>query len=619
MKNKILKCNIAFVFLIMLFSNCTYAISNEFNKIINTIEVKRYNNQGYEINEEIYYKYKKIVYGNPEMMYKSNAQDWIKKDDGKWVKNNERGEYKLLGYNVIGEVVVNNYFKSIKEEDFVSPLKWKYIQVEDSKNTISNKNKYKFSEVKDFLLNQKLIYNGVKYNITPNEIGVDKIIVDSYPTWQNQGVIQVNRVDEENIIKQEILYTDPLAPNMQANIQLSCKLSSLEIGILKDYIVVPINYYISLTNINDNVKENQIKKIQIDIYFNNIFVDRIVMSGKTEKSGISNIKIYRTDYEGRYFYQRFIKKTVVNGNFKARVKVFSNFSTDIPLYGKDEINVPITIKPRLVTSEYIPPAVRGNYVMLNEQEYELPIYSYPEYDDSNSKDEVDKEMIKDNDDDDKNNEEDNKNIGNNTEYIKDIKLGIIKYDKNEKVYNNLNKTLTTNEADSEGFICAGQNLGLELRTSKNVEKIDIKILGDSSIKNFDSKTKKFEWDDNIKNNYITRFNLLEEYYNFYSRDFYEMIRNNESEDIYTFEYLIPYGTKQTLHSWNTIREITSNSIINSQMIMSRISDPYIIELDVYVKENDKIIKKETKQIKFDIFENWKNLYNRDITQYIINK
>ncbi|MBE5821669.1 MAG: hypothetical protein E7311_03650 [Clostridiales bacterium] len=614
MKHKYIKSIIAFVFLIMI-NSYTYAISNEFNKIINTMQVKKYNNLGYEINEEIYYKYKKIVYGSPEELLSNNNQEWTSLENGKWIKNGENGEYKLLGYNVIGEVVVNNYYKKDNEkETIISPLKWEYLKINE--DTYFDNTKYKFEDVKEYLLNQNLIYNGVKYNITPNKIGIGNFEVESFPTWQNQGVIKVNTIDEDKNINEELLYIDPLAPNARAVTQLTYNGRNEYISPVQDYIYLPIKYSIGIGNLGEYAKKEHIKKIVLEIYVKDILTNQINITDNLHSSGTCKVKVYRTDYEGRYFHERFTQATTVNVNIKARVKVFTDFSTDIPLYAKHEINVPLSIHPLILSDYlYILPSVRNSYVMLNEKEYELPEYLYPDIDETY----IEEEESSQNDDNKNNldNEKDTSSINN--DYIEDIRLSIVKMENNNKVFNSLNKTNSTKLVNSEGFISAGQNLGIEIKTKQEVEKIEMQILGDNSIKTLDNNTKIFEWDNIIKNNKKTRWATLDEYYDFYSKEKYELVKVNENQ--YLFEYLIPYQTKQTLHSWNSIREITGNSNIDKKLLMTRIGEPYLINLDVYVKnEEDNVIeKKQSIQIKFDVFENWKNLYNRDITPYIINE
>ena len=67
-----------------------------------------------------------------------------------------------------------------------------------------------------------------------------------------------------------------------------------------------------------------------------------------------------------------------------------------------------------------------------------------------------------------------------------------------RVYKKLNQTKSTLDKDTYGYVKAGNNLGVRLVTDKDVYKVEMCIKGDTSIKTFDNKTKRFEWDELIE-------------------------------------------------------------------------------------------------------------------------
>lgn len=84
---------------------------------------------------------------------------------------------------------------------------------------------------------------------------------------------------------------------------------------------------------------------------------------------------------------------------------------------------------------------------------------------------------------------------------------------------------------------------------------------------------------------------------------------------FEYVYVIPYQTKQTLESWNTLREESKNAFnIDENKLFSRIRDPYEVVFKVSGPSGT-----TTKRVKLDVFERWDTLYNRDIKEYVNEK
>lgn len=168
--------------------------------------------------------------------------------------------------------------------------------------------------------------------------------------------------------------------------------------------------------------------------------------------------------------------------------------------------------------------------------------------------------------------------------------------------------VTDKNKNTEGFICAGETLGIITR-GKNLNFIDIEFLGDKSITTFDSLTKKFLIDNPSKNGKDVPY--IE---NIYSKNpirvYPQYVDNfNNSETIYF--YTIPYGTKQTIHSWSTLRDGILEEIDTSKLF-NRIKPSYKI---VISPNGD---KEKAAEVYFDVFERWDTVLNRDVSNYIIN-
>ena len=588
------KIFLVIMFLIILSNSC-FAITDNFKYILSVSGISRYNNQGYEINEEIYYKYNQIVYGFPELAINEPAQRWKKVKNGLWSKNGENGEYRLLGYNYIGNVVNNHEFPNDVTPSS-SPLTWNYLELDDAINSWNSLSLFKYEDIRDYMKNTNLYRDNVEYNINCNTIGLNKTRVDNASTMFSKGVIYTNRLDPYNKKWEATFVTQPIDKDLKLNIQINAQEDEYIINGLQDYIDIPIIIKGEIISSNPEFKDKYIKLIKNDIYIDNYKVDEYITGQSSFKKKVI-VRVYRSDYPAGEEYD-----TEYILNLKLRSICFSNFPNDLPIYAKSNNTVRLIVKQRFFMKQDMVIEDSEYDEFLNEDDYEYPNYI------------KDREEAGDKED---------------AEYKCDnINLYEIKKDNDSRLYKKLNQTNSTNEKSSYGYIKAGNNLGIRIVTNKDVYKVEMSIEGDKSIKTFDDKTKMFEWDELVDKEYNTRFNKLSNYYEFYNKTKYEMDVNKNGEDnIFTFEYLIPYETNQTLHSWNSIRDLQGNSFnIDPNKIFTRKDEPYNIKFEIYKLvttineegEEETYTDIITKYITFDVFECWNNLYNRNLEIYHIN-
>ena len=93
--------------------------------------------------EEIYYKYNQIVYGSPELAINEPTQRWKNVKNGLWSNNGQKGEYRILGYNYIGNVVNNHEFPNDITPSSL-PTQWNYLELDDALNSWNNLNLFKY-------------------------------------------------------------------------------------------------------------------------------------------------------------------------------------------------------------------------------------------------------------------------------------------------------------------------------------------------------------------------------------------------------------------------------------------------------------------------------------------
>jgi len=183
-------------------------------------------------------------------------------------------------------------------------------------------------------------------------------------------------------------------------------------------------------------------------------------------------------------------------------------------------------------------------------------------------------------------------------------LGRLVYEKNRAYMEELKKP--KQDCDNEGFLCAGETLVLQIEL-RNTKTLSVDFIGDESIKTLDSLTERFLYQESDK--YSKK--ELEKNYQF-PKVLYPIYRDEESKmSVFQFEYVIPYKTKQTLHSWSTLKT-SSLENIDTNKLLSRIRNPYQLRLYPNQDKTDPII------LEFDVFERWDTVLNRDVSRYLMN-
>lgn len=187
--------------------------------------------------------------------------------------------------------------------------------------------------------------------------------------------------------------------------------------------------------------------------------------------------------------------------------------------------------------------------------------------------------------------------------ISSIKL----YRKSINALDEKQKLFVSKKTNTE-FICAGQVLIVEATILNSPDDVLFYIEGDSRIQTYDELTKKFLYDEPKSRGEKLVFGSLEK-----QKNSYKLPRNMYVEDgKYKIEYVISYNTKQTIHSWNTLRNENKNGLeINKEKLLSRISSPYKIKIRASNSGGT-----VTKSYNLDVFERWDTVYNRNIKEYV---
>ena len=169
------------------------------------------------------------------------------------------------------------------------------------------------------------------------------------------------------------------------------------------------------------------------------------------------------------------------------------------------------------------------------------------------------------------------------------------------------KLLVAKKTNTE-FICAGQVLIVEATIINDPDSVSFYIEGDSKIQTYDELTKKFLYDEPKSRREKLIFGSLTE-----QKKSYKLPRSmNEENGKYVLQYVIPYNTKQTIHSWSTLRNENKNGLeINKEKLLTRISSPYKIKIRASNKGGT-----VTKSRNLDVFERWDTVYNRNIREYV---
>jgi len=186
---------------------------------------------------------------------------------------------------------------------------------------------------------------------------------------------------------------------------------------------------------------------------------------------------------------------------------------------------------------------------------------------------------------------------------KSFVLGRLFYEKNRAYMEELKKPKKIN--NSEGFLCAGETLVLRIEL-KNTDTLLVDLKGDKSIKTLDSLTERFLCDDGEMSAEELKYSYQ------FPKLLYPIFKDAEKgTSTFQLKYVVPYRTKQTLHSWITLKNSALEEI-DTNRLFDRMQTPY--QLLLYP---DGLPESEIK-IKFDVFERWDTVLNRDVSRYLKN-
>ena len=173
--------------------------------------------------------------------------------------------------------------------------------------------------------------------------------------------------------------------------------------------------------------------------------------------------------------------------------------------------------------------------------------------------------------------------------------------------------LYTNNKTKRKFICAGQIIKIEVKTSKDAVATKFSFNGLSSISTLDDTTKKFLWDEAIERNEALLYSNLKALEKAFELPRgMQLVEETETYNLFSGIYVIPYETTQTLHSWNSLRSVSKDAFdIDESKLFTSIRKPYelVIEARSYRGSSYKTYL-------LDVAERWDSLFNRDISRYI---
>lgn len=542
------------IILVMIFSQ-VFAYSEEFETMIDIMGIEKSTEHGYEINEEIYTQYNQFVYGSPLII--KEGQRWKDVAEGLWTKNGgawsgrgTRGEYWVLGYNTFENEIHNHRFP-VDIEPPTPPTEWRFVELADALSSWNDITKYLDSEQKEYMLNKKLMRNDVTYELTALDIGLNKARIENYATWKTNGNIYTRRYDINNKEWAANFIVPPMAADAEICSYIDLpKGKEYTIAIDEDEIEIPINFGAEVINLTDYAKKEHVKIIKSELCIDNNLISEISEGKTLNVDGSANIIINKNNYSENY------------------------------------IEIEIKVKSTLLTEFF----ADGALVDIKTEKIFIQIEALEE---EKKENEVD-------------NLYDRTNDFFPPPTITDIKLS--------RIENDIPVELPIANKTNNRFICAGQILQIDLKAVDLPDRITLEFEGDISINTLDDLTKKFEWDEpkerGIKRRY-TRLDELEEQYDGVVLS--EVVKEYPNGDKdFRIIYVVPYGTKQTLHSWSTLRNFSNDAFnIDETKLFSKIRKPYKLVFKV-----KGVMGATTKSVSLDVFERWDTLYNRDLTPYI---
>lgn len=164
------------------------------------------------------------------------------------------------------------------------------------------------------------------------------------------------------------------------------------------------------------------------------------------------------------------------------------------------------------------------------------------------------------------------------------------------------------------FVCAGQAIRIDVETSVDAQGVSFDFTGFNSIRTLDNLTKRFLWDEPQNRGEMYIYSKLSELQRAYKLPAKLTLKEeSETSKVFSVTYVIPYQTTQTLHSWNSLRDEKKDAFkINESKLFTRIENPYTLVVRAGSYDGTR-----TSSYKFDVAERWDELYNHDISKYIM--
>lgn len=393
-------------------SGSVFGISSDFQFVIDTIGVPRYNVYGEEINEDVYYTYNVLSYSTPELASSRAKQGFASVSGGLWSSlggkyagNGISGEYYYIGRTYSGSLISNvRYPVSFFPE--TTPNHWNYVSIDGAYSSWQDSSKYKYIEQLEYMKNTPILYdtldfenrvtnpyNLVEYGICANDIGFDKVMLDTVSSWKTCGALNVVRKEKDGSIRYAIFATAPMAASASVKSDLSVQDSYTLCGDEEEKNIT-ISFGAHVENLNDYAKIEHIKEIKAELYINGNLACSI--SGN--------------------------KKGSVNKNFI--ISINRDTSNSYPLY--------IEVKSSLYTEFAVDGLMRDGL----SKNVNVIIESYKEK-------------------------------------IESADLKLLSKDSSNYLVSDIIKTNNTNYMDSCGAIQGGNHLCIKVKTDYNFENIDV--------------------------------------------------------------------------------------------------------------------------------------------------
>lgn len=454
------------------------------------------------------------------------------------------GEYSILGYSLTGTVVNNELFP----DDYTSgksPEEWEYIIIEDALSSWNDTEKYQTKEQQEYMLTQKLSRNGIIYNLTAQDIGLDRARLEAYASWKTAGSIFTLKYDDKGILWGATFTVPPMAANAKLNARLDF-VNGTAYTINKDsnILEIPFIYGAEVTGLNEYTKPEHVKSLTTQIEVQYELYDKINAEKVTSIIKDNKLIIDKSKYGNLNNIEVVVKNT----------SILETYFSEAPL---------VDIKETILN------------INLADEEVYIKVQDV--------------------------------NRTNNVDVPRPQITSINLYRKSIKSYDTKTSLLIARKTNTS-FICAGQILVVEAKVLNDPTSVRFYIEGDSKIQKLDDLTKKFIYDEPKKRGEKLIYSSVNEL-----RKSYQLPLNMKKQNgVYYLEYIIPYETKQSLHSWNTLRDENKNALtIDKKKMFNRITSPY--QIKIIAKNAGGTV---TKSVSLDVFERWDTIYNRDLSEYV---